>query len=41
MAIRIRKEHQYHEDSIRRMESEFSSSGKELQGILQALGILL
>jgi phytoene dehydrogenase-like protein len=41
MASRIREEHQYHEDSIRKMESEFSSSGKELQGILQTLGILL
>jgi hypothetical protein len=41
MASRIREEHQYHEDSIRKMESEFSSSGKELQGILETLGILL
>lgn len=41
MASRIREEHQSHTNSIRRMESEFSSSGKELQGILQTLGILL
>ena len=41
MASRIREEHQSHTESIRRMESEFSSSGKELQGILQTLGILL
>lgn len=41
MASHIREEHQSHTDSIRRIESEFSSSGKELQGILQTLGILL
>lgn len=37
---RIRKEQQTCEDSIKKMEGEFSSSGKQLQGILQALGIL-
>lgn len=39
-ANRIRMEQQACEDSIKRMEGEFSSSGKQLQGILQALGIL-
>ena len=41
MASRIRKEHESHKDSIRRMEGEFSSSGKELQRVIQTLGILL
>lgn len=40
-ASRIRKEHQAHKDSIRKMEGEFSSSGKQLQGILQTLDIFL
>lgn len=39
-ANRIRMEQQACEDSIKRMEGEFSSSGKQLQGILQTLGIL-
>lgn len=39
-ANRIRMEQQACEDSMKRMKGEFSSSGKQLQGIWQALGIL-
>lgn len=39
-ANRIRREQRTCEDSIKRTEGELSSSGKQLQGILQALGLL-
>lgn len=36
---RIRAECQTREDTIEKMEGEFPSSGKQLQGIIQTLGM--